>query len=117
MAKLFALFLSFILGVGFGMGSAEKSPSDSELKQKVQDHMDIIVDESAGIVDDVVEEIRKDERVQKAEKFAEDVNEIVDNTMKDIDDHFGSDETESAAESTVEEVAEAESVEEAAVEE
>ena len=105
MAKLIALILTFIMGVSFGAGAASKSPSDSELKQKVQDHMDIIVDESAGIVDDVVEEIRKDERVQKAESFAEDVNEIVDNTVNDIHDHFGNDEAESAAAEIAEEAA------------
>ena len=34
----------------------------------------------------------------KAEEFASDVQEIADNTKADIEDHFGSEETETEAE-------------------
>ena len=87
--KLLALIFAFALGTSF---ASEKPATDSELKQKVQQHMDVIADESAAIVDDVLDEARKDERVQKAEEFAADVNEIVDNTVQDIHDHFDSEE-------------------------
>ena len=65
---------------------------DSDIEMILDEHMDVIADESAAIVDDVLEEARKDERVQKAEEFANDVNEIVDNTKQDIYDHFGPEE-------------------------
>ena len=83
--KLLSGFFTFVFAFSLGAGwnNADRK-SDSELQQKVQEHMDVIVDESAAIVDDVVEEIRKDERVQKAEQFQDDVNEIVDNTVEDI---------------------------------
>lgn len=88
--KLLSGFFTFVFAFSLGAGwnNADRK-SDSELQQKVQEHMDVIVDESAAIVDDVVEEIRKDERVQKAEQFQDDVNEIVDNTVEDIHAHFG----------------------------
>ncbi len=96
---LFTFIFAFALGANF----AQERPTDSELKQKVQDHMDVIVDESAAMVDDVVEEIRKDERVQEAEQFVEDVNEIVNNTVDDIHEHFGKEEeTEAVTEGITE---------------
>jgi len=73
---------------------------DSELQQKVQGHMDVIVDETAGIIDDVTEEVRKNEDVQNAEQFVEDVKEIARNTADDIEAHFGnSEDTEALTES------------------
>ncbi len=99
--------LVFLLGISVGFGaSGRHEETDSELTQKVQDHMDVIVDESAAIVDDVMEEARKDERVQEAEEFVNDVNEIINNTKQDIEDHFGEDETESVTESVTEAVTE-----------
>ena len=89
---LLSIVLAFSIGVN--VGNQTEAPSDSELQQKVQDHMDVIVDESAAIVDDVTEEIRKNEHVQKAEEFADDVKEIAQNTKNDIEDHFGSKEEE-----------------------
>ena len=92
-----SLLLAFF--VGAGVGAPEKGETDSELQQKVQEHMDVIVDEAAAIVDDVAEEARKDERYQKAEEFVDDVREIADNTRADIEAHFGSEEeTESLSE-------------------
>ena len=90
---LFSMIFAFSLGAGI----SHREPTDSELQQKVQDHMDVIVDESAAIVDDITEEIRKNEDVQKAEQFADDVREIVDNTVNDIHEHFD-EETESVYE-------------------
>lgn len=89
MSQFFNWLLSLLLAFGLGLGVSSGTTSDSELKQKVQDHMDVIVDESAAIVDDVVDEIRKDEHVKDTEKFFDGVSEIIDNTKQDIHDHFG----------------------------
>ena len=98
---LFTFLFAFSLGASFG--GQEKTTADSELQQKVQDHMDVIVDESAAIVDDVMEEARKNEHVKEAEDFVNDVTEIVNNTKEDIHAHFGSEEeSESEVESEVE---------------
>ena len=100
---IFTFILAFTLGVSVG----RDRPADSELQQKVQDHMDVIVDESAGIVDDVVEEVRKNEHVQEAEQFLEDVEEIAGNTADDIHAHFGrEEETEEDTEALTEEALE-----------
>ena len=106
--QLFTFIFAFALGASVAQ---DKPAVDSELEQKVQQHMDVIVDESAAIVDDVMDEARKNENVQKAEEFVSDVNEIVDNTRQDIRDHFGPEETESLTEG------DAEAVEEVPVEE
>ena len=78
------LSLIFAFSLGAGVRSDNNTETNSELQQKVQDHMDVIVDEAAAIVDDVTAEIRQNEHVQEAEAFAEDVKEIVNNTMDDI---------------------------------
>lgn len=104
LSGLFTFIFAFSLGASW---NAPDRKTDSELQQKVQEHMDVIVDKSAAIVDDVVEEIRKDERVQDAEKFIDDVNEIVDNTKQDIHDHFGKEaETEEVPVEALEEATE-----------
>ena len=113
MMKFIAWLLTFLFAfsLGSGAGNTDKA-TNSELAQKVQAHMDVIVDESAAMVDDVVEEIRKDEHVQDAEAFVEDVGEIIDNTRDDIKAHFGK-----ADEEAVEDAAEEQpEVEEAAPE-
>ncbi len=100
---LWILTVFFSFGAGASMGR-DYEP-DTELEQKVQAHMDVIVDEAAGIVDDVSEaaeekretvesEIKDSEGYKKAEEFVNDVQEIADNTKADIEAHFGSDETE-----------------------
>ena len=96
---ILSLVLAFNVGAGVGANGAP------ELKQKVSDHIDVIVDESAGIVDDVAEaarakadELRDSDAAKSAEQFVNDVDEIVNNTLDDIDAHFGKDETESAEE-------------------
>ena len=95
---MFGRFIGWLLSVtaaffiGTSMAGDPSEKTDSELQQKVQAHMDVIVDESAGIVDDVMEEARKDERVQKAEEFVNDVREIAQNTADDIEEHFGAEE-------------------------
>ena len=106
---LLSLVLAFSAGVS--VGNRTEAPSNSELQQKVQDHMDVIVDESAAIVDDVTDEIRKNEHVQKAEEFADDVKEIAQNTKNDIEDHFGSKEAETEEEVPEEAAPEAETEE------
>ena len=111
MLKFLAWICSVVFAFNLGAGVGSDKEPETELQKKVQEHMDVIVDESAAMVDDVMEELRKDERVQNAEKFVNDVQEIVDNTKADIDAHFGSD--EKAAEETAEE---AEAVEEPAQE-
>ena len=82
---LLSLTLAFFIGVNV----SNDKPADSELQQKVQDHMDVIVDESAAIIDDVADEVRGSDYVQEAEQFANDIKEIAQNTADDIEAHFG----------------------------
>ena len=99
---LLSMVLAFFAGASVGNRT---EPADSELQQKVQGHMDVIVDEAAGIVDDVAEEARKNEHVQNAEQFVQDVREIAQNTADDIEAHFGSREEEEAVTEGVTEAA------------
>lgn len=105
LAWLLTVFLSFGAGVSAGRDYQE----DTELEQKVQAHMDVIVDEAAGIVDDVSaaakerretaeSEFKESDTYKKAEEFVGDVQEIADNTAADIDAHFGTGETETETE-------------------
>ena len=99
-AWILSLLFAFQLGASYD-GNNKESKVDSELKQKVQDHLDAIVDEAAGLLDDVMEEVREDENVQKVESFVDDVKEIVDDTVNDIKDHFSAEEeTEETEEHT-----------------
>ena len=113
MKIILAWILSMFLSYGAGVNAGRDYQEDTELEQKVQAHMDVIVDEAAGIVDDVSEaarfrretmesELRQSDEYQKAEKFVNDVQEIVDNTAADIDAHFGTDETETETEAETE---------------
>lgn len=90
---MFGKFVLWLCSVvfAFSLGARSTSPeaTDSELEQRVREHMDVIVDEAAGIADDIAEEIRKDEHVQQAGEFVDSVKEIVRNTQEDIEDHFG----------------------------
>ena len=108
MKELLAWLLAMALGFGAGVSAGRDYEKDSELEQKVQAHMDVIVDEAAGIVDDVTasakqrretaeSELRENENYRKAEEFVTDVREIADNTKADIDAHFGTGETETDA--------------------
>ena len=96
-AWLLSLFFAFSLGAGT---NSQPGETDEELRSKVQEHLDVIVDESAAIVDVVTEEIRKDERVQEAEKFVQDVqdvaqetvdelSQVVENTKNRVEEKFG----------------------------
>ena len=109
MSSFFAWVLTMFLSFGAGVSAGRDYQKDTELEQKVQAHMDVIVDEAAGIVDDVAEaakdrketaesELKESDGYKKAEEFASDVQEIADNTKADIEDHFGSEETETEAE-------------------
>ena len=60
-SRFFGWLLSVICAFSLGAGLRSDAPADSELQQKVQSHMDVIVDESAAMVDDVAEEIRKND--------------------------------------------------------
>ena len=100
--RLISWILSLFLAFSMGTGYDKNHESDSELANKIQDHLDIIVDESAAIVDDVIDEIRGSEKVQKAEEFIDDVKDIAGNTIDDIHDHFDEEEDE---DETVEETA------------
>ena len=85
----FVLWLcSVVFAFSLGAQSTNPKATDSELEKKVRDHIDVIVDEAAGIADDIATEIQKDERVQQATEFADDVKEIIRNTQEDIQDHF-----------------------------
>ncbi len=113
MKVFFAWILSLILSFGAGATVGREYEPDTELEQKVQNHMDVIVDEAAGIVDDVSESARKrretfesemkeSDEYKKAEQFVNDVKEIADNTKADIDAHFGTGETEAETEAETE---------------
>ena len=102
MLKVFAWLFSVIFAFNLGAGVKSDKPADSELEQKIRDHMDVIVDETAAMVDDVTDELRKNQKVQKAEEFVGDVKEIIDNTKNDIDAHFGTTETTETTEEAVE---------------
>jgi len=101
---LLSVCLAFFAGESVGSRKAEP---DSQLQQKVQEHMDVIVDETAGIIDDVSEEVRNNEHVQNAEQFVDDVREIAQNTADDIDAHFGTGEEAADTEAVTEAVTEA----------
>ena len=120
MLKFIGWLLSVVFAFSLGAGTADPDRvPETELERKVRDHMDVIVDESAAMVDDVVDELRQNEYVQDAEAFADDVNEIIDNTREDIKAHFDKDEEE-AEEGEIteaEEIEEAEEAVEEAVEE
>ncbi|MBO7373838.1 MAG: hypothetical protein J6U19_06350 [Oscillospiraceae bacterium] len=110
------LSLIFAFSLGAGVRSDNNSETSSELQQKVQDHMDVIVDEAAAIVDEVTAEIRQNEHVQEAEAFADDVKEIVNNTVDDIRSHFGPEEEAAEADAETAEEVPAEAPAEAAEE-
>jgi len=78
---LLSIILAFTLGAQSGTKTTE---TDDELRNKVQEHLDVIVDESAAIVDEVTESIRKDEKVQDAEQFVKDVQEVAQETLDDL---------------------------------
>ena len=91
---------TFLFAFSLGAGMSTERTDNPELREKVQEHVDVIVDESAALVDDLIDEARKDERVQRAEEFLDDVEEIAQNTADDIEAHFGCDETEEGPEET-----------------
>ena len=101
----FVLWLcSVVFAFSLGAQSTNPKATDSELVQKVRDHIDVIVDEAAGIADDIAAEIQKDERVQQAAEFVDDVKDIIRNTQEDIQDHFAPEaEEDTAAEDTADE--------------
>ena len=100
--KLILWLCSVVFAFSLGARAADPKVSDSELQQRIRDHMDVIVDEAAGMADDIAEEIRNDERVQQASEFVDDVREIVQNTKDDIQDHFGTPSEEGAVEGELE---------------
>ena len=104
-SKFFSWLLSLALAFGAGAAIGTSYQPDEELKEKVSGHVDVIVDEAAGIVDDVSEAAKKrrdelesewetSELYQDAKEFGESGQEIVDNTKADIEEHFGSEEAE-----------------------
>ena len=82
LAWLLSLFIAFSLGAN--NSATQNTESDEELRNRVQQHLDVIADESAAIVDDVTESLRGDERVQQAEQFAKDVEEVARETWDDV---------------------------------
>jgi len=102
LAWLLSLVFAFNLGAGSKTDSARET--DAELRNRVQEHIDTIVDESAAIVDEVTESIRQDERVKEVEKkvqdvkdvvtdTAQDVNQVIENTKDRVEEKFGPEET------------------------
>lgn len=84
--KFLAWLLSLVFAFNLGAGSKTDSgrETDAELRNRVQEHIDTIVDESAAIVDEVTESIRQDERVKEVEKKVQDVKEVVTDTAQDV---------------------------------
>ncbi|MBQ9210702.1 MAG: hypothetical protein IJ153_03295 [Clostridia bacterium] len=114
--KFLAWILSLIFAFNLGAGTTtESQKSDEELRNRVQEHIDTIVDEGAAIVDEITDEIRNDERVQEAEQFIQDVQDVAEETLKDlnkvyedakdrVEEKFGAEEVETEeAPETVEE--------------
>lgn len=121
MKSFFAWLLAMFLSFGAGVDAGREYQKDTELEQKVQAHMDVIVDEAAGIVDDVTaaakqrresveSEFKESDEYKKAESFVNDVQEIADNTKADIDAHFGTGETEAETEAETQSAAETETI-------
>jgi hypothetical protein len=112
MKELLGWLLALVLGFSAGVSASRDPQRDTELEQKVQAHMDVIVDEAAGIVDDVSaaaeerretfeSELKDTDAYKKTEEFVNDVQEIAENTKLDIEEHF-SDETEEETEAETE---------------
>ena len=112
MKELLGWLLALLLGFSAGVSASRDPQRDTELEQKVQAHMDVIVDEAAGIVDDVSaaaeerretfeSELKDTDAYKKTEEFVNDVQEIAENTKLDIEEHF-SDETEEETEAETE---------------
>ncbi len=110
LAWLLSLFFAFNLGAE--KGTAPKA-SDDELRGRVQEHIDVIVDESAAIVDEVTDELRNSPAAQDAEKYARDVreiaegtltdlNQVVENTKDRVEEKFGTGDAPALEEDTVE---------------
>lgn len=85
--KILAWILSLLVAFGLGASrnTAPESETDAELRNRVQQHLDTIVDEGAAILDDVNQSIQKDPRVQEAEKFVGDAKEVAEETLQDLD--------------------------------
>ena len=81
LAWLLSVFFAFNLGAQTADSPKE---TDDELRNKVQEHLDVIMDESAALVDDVTDSIRNDERIQDAEKFIQNVQDVAEETLDDL---------------------------------
>ena len=101
MMDLLAWLLAMALGFSAGVSAGRDYEKDTELEQKVQAHMDVIVDEADAAKqrrETVESEFKESDCYKKAKEFVGDVKEISDDTKADIDAHFGSDETETETE-------------------
>ena len=86
--QLGAWFLSLLVVFGVGVNAGreyEPEEANPELKQKVTEHLDAIVDEMAGLADDLnaeaekqMEEFRQSEFVHSVEDFFNNVKEIAE---------------------------------------
>ena len=79
--------MAWILGVllALGAGGAKPKETDEELRNKIQSHIDTIVDEGAALVDDVAESLRGNESLQEAGKFIQDVIDVTEETAEDLE--------------------------------
>ena len=82
--RLLAWILCLLIALS--SGSIKKEDTDGELRSKVQEHLDSIVDEGAAILDDVIEAIREDERVQETKEFVQDMIDITGETVEKMDE-------------------------------
>ena len=86
--QLGAWFLSILVVFGIGVNTGrdlDQEEVNPELKQKVTEHIDAIVDEMAGLADDLAaeadkkaEEFKQSDFAQFIEKFCNNVKEVVE---------------------------------------
>ena len=78
---------AWILGIliALNVGGAQPKETDDELRSKIQSHIDVIVDESAAIIDDVAESIRSNERLQDADQKLADAAEVAQDTAAELE--------------------------------
>ena len=102
--QLGAWFLSLLMVFGIGVSAGREGEPEEfspELKQKITAHMDVIVDEMAGMADDISEEVSKridefrdSDFVKSLEEYIDNMQKILEDLKKDIEERFGLEETE-----------------------
>ena len=102
--QLGAWFLSLLMVFGIGVSAGREGEPEEispELKQKITAHMDVIVDELAGMADDISEEVSKrvdefrdSDFVKSLEEYVDNIQKILEDLKKDIEERFDIEEPE-----------------------